>query len=97
MPELTQHLYGSAIEQQNQVDRKTHYGIIFSLIWFAGIGSTYAFVCGVQSLRVIRNSQHRLRGKFRAWWCVIVGGLGMLLLVYLGVAYVLYKLGIGGH
>jgi len=87
----------TAIEDQTFINKQTRYGIIFSLIWLAGFGSTYAFFCGVRSLKRIKGSEHRLYGKLRAWWCVIVGGLGMLFLLYFIGTFILYSMGFLGN
>jgi hypothetical protein len=41
-------------------------------------GSLYAFVCGFRARRLIRASGGSLSGTKRAWWCLIVGGIGMV-------------------
>ena len=86
----------SLFEQQQEVSRRLHYGIIFSLIWLAGLGSLYSFIQGVIALRAIIRSDYHLHGVLRAWWCIIVGGLGALFLLWFASTLVLYQFGIKG-
>jgi hypothetical protein len=63
---------------QEQLDRILSRGILFSILWLMGFGSLYAFWCGLRARRMIRASAGALTGGGRAWWCLIVGALGML-------------------
>ena len=53
-------------------------GIVFSLVWIMGFGSLYAFILGLRARRIIRASGGALKGTKRAWWCLIVGAIGMV-------------------
>ena len=64
---------------QEQLDRILSRGIVFSIVWVAGFGSLYAFLCGLRARRMIQASGGTLEGRGRAWWCLIVGALGMLM------------------
>jgi hypothetical protein len=68
----------NATPNQEQLDRILARGIVFSIVWVAGFGSLYAFLCGVRARRMIQASGGSLLGRRRAWWCLIVGALGML-------------------
>ena len=85
------------IQRQHDVSRRLHLGIIFSLVWLFGVGSLYSFVQGVLALKAIRESGHQLHGSLRAWWCILVGGLGALFLLWCAVTLILYLMGIEGH
>jgi hypothetical protein len=61
---------------QNQVDQSLKWGIIFSIIWLAGIGSVIALIKGLKARKAIAQSEGALVGTGRAWWCIIAGGLG---------------------
>jgi len=80
-------------ELQAQVDRLLSRGIFFSIVWLAGIGSFMAVRRGLQARRLITHSDGRLRGTGRVWWCLIVGGLGLLIwgggLIVATVAYLI--------
>jgi hypothetical protein len=64
---------------QVHVDRILRWGIIFSLLWLVGLGSALAVFNGVRARRLIGASNGQLAGIGRAWWCIIVGGLGLLI------------------
>jgi undecaprenyl pyrophosphate phosphatase UppP len=67
------------LELQIKVSKMLALGFVFSIVPLAGIGSFIAFISGVRALRMINESETKLSGKFLAWWCIIVGGLGMIL------------------
>lgn len=62
---------------QEQVRSLLKRGVIFSILWLAGIGSLIAILSGLKAHRLIRASGGQLRGMGGVWWCVIVGGLGL--------------------
>ncbi|MDQ6827797.1 MAG: hypothetical protein M3081_02915 [Gemmatimonadota bacterium] len=73
---------------QDRVDALLRRGVIFSILWLAGIGSAIAFVSGLRARRLIVASNGTLRGGGRVWWCLIVGGVGIILwtpLVVVGI------------
>jgi hypothetical protein len=66
---------------QRQVDGMLKWGIVFSLLWLAGIGSFAALVLGWRAMAAIKASDGTLVGVGRARWCLIVGGLGLIIWV----------------
>jgi hypothetical protein len=62
---------------QYRVDSMLQFGIICSIVWMMGLGSLYAFVCGLRAKSIIKASGGELVGTKRANWCIIVGGIGM--------------------
>jgi hypothetical protein len=84
----------AASREQHALNRQLWYGVVFSLIWLFGLGSLYSFIQGIRALRTIRESDYPLQGTLRAWWCVVVGGLGTIFLLCLALSIVLYYLGI---
>jgi hypothetical protein len=66
--------------QQKKVYILLKIGIILSLIWLFGIGSLIAFRNGLKAKKII-NKNPKLSGKSGAWWCLIVGSIGILLLI----------------
>ena len=66
-------------KSQSWIDARLRWAIIFSLIWLFGFGSAYAFAQGLRVKREIDRSGGLLRGKRRAWWCLIFGAAGMAL------------------
>jgi hypothetical protein len=61
---------------QDQVNRGLKFGVIFSILWLAGLGSLYALIQGLKFRKAISQSDGNLVGIGKAWWCIIVGGLG---------------------
>lgn len=64
---------------QDKVDSLLRRGIIFSIVWLAGIGSLYSLICAVRAKKLIDGSGGKLAGIGRVWWCFVVGGLGVLI------------------
>ena len=64
---------------QRQVDTLLRRGFVFSIVWLGGIGSLVAILSGVKAKRLIVESGGEVTGLSRVGWCLIVGGLGLLL------------------
>ena len=62
---------------QYRVDSMLQFGIICSLVWMMGLGSLYAFICGLRARSIIKASDGQLVGMGRAKWCLVVGAFGM--------------------
>ena len=67
------------LELQIKVSKILSRGFIFSIVWLAGFGSLIAFVSGLQALKIIKKSKGEIAGTKMAWWCIIVGAIGMIL------------------
>jgi len=65
-------------EDQLNVNRMLNRGVLFSIIWLAGIGSLIAVVQALKARKLIRESGGKLTGNGKVWWCLILGGLGLL-------------------
>jgi len=63
---------------QDQLDRSLKWGVIFSILWLAGAGSLLAVIFGYKAKKAIEASNGSLVGSGRAWWCLVVGGLGII-------------------
>ena len=63
--------------KQYRLDSMLQFGIICSIVWMLGIGSLYAFLCGLRARSIIKASGGQLVGMGRAKWCIIVGGIGI--------------------
>jgi hypothetical protein len=61
---------------QQQIDALLKKGIVFSIVWLAGIGSLISVLLGVKAKRLIAESDGAT-GMGRVWWCLIVGGMGI--------------------
>lgn len=70
------------LELQIKVSKLLSVGFAFSLVWLAGIGSLIALICGFRALKLIKQSQNQLIGKGMAWWCIVAGGVGAVVLPY---------------
>ncbi len=68
------------LELQIRVSKLLSRGFVFSLVWMGGLGSLVAFIYGLKALKIIRQSKGELAGIKLAWWCLIVGGAGMIIL-----------------
>ena len=68
-----------AVVDQERLDSMLARGILFSIVWILGFGSLYAFLTGLRARRLILTSGGTLVGMKRAWWCLTVGGIGMLI------------------
>lgn len=82
--------------EQAELDGILSEGIVFSLLWLAGIGSFIAFRSGLRARRLIASSRGSLQGIGRAWWCLIVGAAGVafciaVVLALLLVAFPAYR------
>jgi hypothetical protein len=65
-------------QKQDVVNSLLYWGVVFSILWLAGIGSLIAIILGVKANKIIRESNGDILGSGRVWWCLIAGGLGML-------------------
>jgi hypothetical protein len=68
------------LELQGKVSKILSRGFIFSIVWLGGIGSLIAFLSGLQARRLIKNANGEISGIKMAWWCIIVGAFGMVIL-----------------
>jgi len=64
-------------QAQREIDSILLRGIIFSLVWLAGIGSAIAIYSGLKAKKMIAQLGPEAKGTGRAWWCIIAGGLGL--------------------
>jgi hypothetical protein len=65
--------------EQSHVNSLLWRGVFFSIVWLAGIGSFIAVRRGLQARKLIKQSNGRLHGAGKVWWCLIVGGFGLAL------------------
>jgi len=71
---------GAATELELQVRLCKILGIAFafSLMGLSGLGSLIALTLGLRAIYIIKRHQGRVGGVLLAWWCIIVGALGIL-------------------
>jgi len=75
------------LETQVKVSRILSRGFVFSLVWLGGIGSLIAVISGLQARYLIKKSNKQIGGIKMAWWCIIVGLVGMVLAPLLIIYY----------
>jgi hypothetical protein len=80
------------MDDQSKLNKILVRGLVFSIIWLAGFGSAIALYEGLKARRMI-EANPLLRGKFRAWWCIIVGGCGVAALCAIVVMGIFNALG----
>lgn len=80
------------VDGQDRLDRMLRWSIPFAILLPMGIGSAIAVVNGLRARSAIRRSNYALKGDLRAWWCLIVGGIGLLAWVPLLIAIGLHQL-----
>lgn len=78
-PDASEILTDTELKLQNKVDTLLKWGIVFSIIWLAGIGSLTSIILARRAQQIIKQSNNRIQGKGRMWWCFIVGFFGIIL------------------
>jgi len=68
----------SDLERQVRLSKMLAMGFALSLVGAGGLGSLAAFLIGLKALTVINRSPVELVGKWMAWWCIIIGALGAI-------------------
>jgi hypothetical protein len=66
------------LQLQVKVSKILSVGFVFSLVWVAGIGSLAAFALGLYARNLINRSNGKVGGIRMAWWCIVVGAIGMI-------------------
>ncbi len=54
-------------------------GFILSILWLYGLGSIFAVILGIISIRKIKRSNGELKGEGFAITSIILGGIGLIL------------------
>jgi hypothetical protein len=68
------------LELQVNVSKMLALGFVLSIVGIGGIGSFIAAVLGWRARRIIKQSNGEVVGIRMAWWCIVVGGLGTVIL-----------------
>ena len=77
------------LNEQLRVSKMLSYGFVLSILGVGGIASMIAIVLGLKARRIIKQSNSEISGIKMAWWCIIVGGLGTVLLPTIMIALLL--------
>ncbi len=76
-------------EVQRKVKLLLRIGIFFSIFWVAGIGSIISIVLGLKARNIIKRANMDINGMGGVYWCLIVGGLGLIILLLIFIAVTL--------
>lgn len=76
------------LEQQVKLSRMLAMGFVFSIAPLPIVGSLMALILGWKGRRMIQASERRLSGRIIAWWCILGGALGTLLVLIAGIILV---------
>ena len=74
------------LSDQIRLSKSLTTGFAFSIVWLGGIGSLISLIIGIRALIKISKSSKKLGGSGLAWWCVGIGGIGVLVLPWYGIA-----------
>jgi hypothetical protein len=64
---------------QARASKMLRIGFAFSIVWLSGLGSLIALIIGLRARRIIMQSEEEIWGIRLAWWCIIVGVLGVII------------------
>jgi hypothetical protein len=68
---------------QVRVSKMLGVGFVLSLVGTGGVSSLIALIIGLRARKIIKESGGEISGVRMAWWCIIVGAVGTLVLPYL--------------
>jgi hypothetical protein len=74
---------------QRKVKLLLRIGIFFSIFWIAGIGSIISIVLGLKARNIIKQANMNIGGMGGVYWCLIVGGLGLIMVLLICIAVIL--------
>ncbi|HKG13691.1 MAG TPA: hypothetical protein VKB12_10130 [Pyrinomonadaceae bacterium] len=72
-----------------RVSKMLGLGFALSIAGIGGLGSLAALAIGLLAGRAIRESGGEISGMRMAWWCIVVGAFGTLMVPY--VAWLVIK------
>ncbi len=68
------------LELQIRVSKMLSLGFVFTIMAIGGLGSLTALILGLKAMKIINQSHGEIVGIRLAWWCIIVGALGTIIL-----------------
>jgi hypothetical protein len=74
---------------QRKVSSLIRIGIILSIFWLAGIGSIISIVLGLKARNIIKRANVNISGMGGAYWCLIVGSVGLIMSLLIFIAITL--------
>ncbi len=76
-------------DAQRKVKSLLRIGIFFSIFWIAGIGSIISIVLGLKARNIIKRANMNISGMGGVYWCLIVGGGGLIMVILIFIAIML--------
>jgi len=76
---------------QREINTRLRRGIFYSIFWLMGVGSVIAVREGLRAKKLISQSGGELKGMGKVWWCLIVGGAGLLFWLFVVLMVVINK------
>jgi hypothetical protein len=80
------------LEQQVKVSKMLGMAFVLSITGIFGVGSLIALILGWKAARIIQASEGRISGGVMAWWCILSGAIGTLILPPVTIAAILKQL-----
>ena len=77
------------LEQQIKVSKMLGMAFVLSITGIFGVGSLIALILGWKAWRIIQASDGRIGGRAMAWWCILVGTLGVLIILVAAAAFII--------
>ncbi len=77
---------------QSKVNATLRRGIFYSIFWLMGVGSAISVMEGIKAKKLISQSDGKLKGMGRVWWCFIVGGAGLLFCAFVVMMVIIQKI-----
>ncbi len=80
------------LQEQVRVSKILGMAFVLSITTLGGVGSFIALILGLKALRIIHASQGQVSGRLMAWWCILAGALGTLIITPLTVELIYRQL-----
>ena len=77
------------LELQIRVSKILCLGFVFTIMSLGGLGSLVALILGLKARKIINQSHGEIVGIRMAWWCILIGALGTIILPLLIIPYVI--------
>jgi hypothetical protein len=69
------------LDLQVKVSKMLGMAFVLSITGLFGVGSLIALILGWKARRIIQASEGRVSGRVMAWWCILTGALGTLIVL----------------
>jgi hypothetical protein len=81
--------FADNLAQQVRVSKMLGMAFVLSITGLHGAGSLIALILGLRARRLIKAAPVRISGRVMAWWCIVAGALGALILSPLTIQSIL--------